>query len=343
MKMSTNQKFDQWGAWKNLIYTKGVRSIEKKYDVVTIADLCVDLALAGKDVVPEFMQKEKLIDNYVLELGGSCSIFASQTAKLGLRTAVVGVVGNDFMGEFVIKRLKESGVDTDYISVRDHVKTGLGVAICKKNDRAILTYLGSIDEMNYADIPFDLISSAKHLHIGSYFLLQKIRPYILEIIRFAKSHGASVSLDTNWDPEEEWDSSIHEILENIDIFLPNENEIKAIMRENDLHKALELASKVVPITSVKMGPKGAILKKGNCIIEMDAWETDYIDGIGAGDSFDAGFIYGYVNNLDLKKCLQIGSICGSLNITEVGGLKGQPDYNMLWSLLDTCTSEASVL
>lgn len=307
--------------------------IEKKYDIVTIADLCVDLAMSG-NIIPEFRQKEKIIDEYYLEMGGSCSIFACQAAKLGLKTAVIGIVGNDVFGELVVRRLRESGVDTSYIAVSDDVKTGLGLALCNQNDRAILTYLGSIDTMVYEDIPMEIIATARHIHIGSYYLKEKIRPHMLDIVQFARANGTTVSLDTNWDPQEKWNTGLDNLLNCIDIFLPNENEISAIMADPDLNNALSRAAKIVPITVVKMGAKGAMLRSGEVSLHVDAPDVQVVDSIGAGDSFDAGFVYGYLKGLSLKQCLEIGIICGSLNTTKPGGISGQPDIAAVTRLLN---------
>ena len=102
----------------------------KPYDIITFGDMCVDLIMTGEDVVPEFGQVEKLVDDYELEMGGSCNIFACQAAKLGLKVGILGRVGDDDFGRLIIRRLQESGVDTQHVIVDPMIKTGLGVALC---------------------------------------------------------------------------------------------------------------------------------------------------------------------------------------------------------------------
>ena len=114
---------------------------EKKYDIITFGDLCVDLLMSGRDVTPEFGQVEKIVDDYALEMGGSCSIFACQAAKLGLRVGILGRVGPDDFGRLILRRMNESGVDTRHVMVDPSLKTGVGIALCRGSDRAILTYL----------------------------------------------------------------------------------------------------------------------------------------------------------------------------------------------------------
>ena len=91
----------------------------KSWDILTIGDLCADVVLSGRDVVPEFGQKEKLVDDYILEMGGSGSIFVCQAAKLGLRSAIIGRVGNDAFGDMILKALKEAGASVKFVKV-DH-------------------------------------------------------------------------------------------------------------------------------------------------------------------------------------------------------------------------------
>ena len=116
----------------------------RRYDVIVFGDTCVDLIVTGTDVVPRFGHVEKWVDDYMLEMGGSCCLFACQAAKLGLRVGLLGRVGDDGFGRLVLQRLQESGVDTKHVIVDPSLKTGLGIALCKPDDRAILTYEESL-------------------------------------------------------------------------------------------------------------------------------------------------------------------------------------------------------
>lgn len=296
----------------------------KKYDVLTFGDLCVDLILRGGDVVPEFGQKEKLIGDYSLEMGGSCSIFACQTAKLGLNTVVVGKVGDDMFGDIILKTLADAGVSMEYVKKDKSLKTGISVALAKENDRAILTYSGTVDAVKGADIGDELLKSVRHLHIGSYFLMKSIQPHYPGIIRKVKEYGATVSLDTNWDPDEKWDSGIWGILPYVDIIFPNENEAMAITGESTADKAIERLKEIVPVVVVKKGKAGATTYAGGRILNVPAVDVEKIDAVGAGDSFDAGFVYGMLQGMGIGEATKIGCICGSLNTRCAGGTKGQP-------------------
>ncbi len=298
--------------------------MEKKYDVITAMDLCVDLLVALGDVLPEFHQKEQIVEDYHMELGGSCSIFASQIAKLGLRIAGIGRVGQDSLGTLVLDRLKEVGIITENIEKDPSLKTGIGVALCKEDgDRAILTYPGTIDAVEKRDITDDLLMSTRHIHVGSYYLLKKLQPYYPRILRKAKEFGVTVSLDTNWDPDESWDGGLEDILQYVDIFMPNENEIKLITRKDTVESAMEALSNVIPVVAVKLGEKGAVAYAHGKEYRASAMKVDVVDTVGAGDNFDAGFVYGYLNGMDIERCLRIGCMCGSYSTMKAGGIAGQ--------------------
>ncbi len=307
--------------------------MKKEIDVLTFGDLCVDLIITGKDVVPEFGQKEKMVENYALEMGGSCSIFACQTGKLGLRTAVVGRVGPDQFGNLITGTLQDAGVMTDYIIIDESQKTGLTVALNKVDDRGMLTYNGTIDGVEPEDITDELLKSVRHLHIGSYFLMKKLQPHYPEVVKKLKAYGATISLDTNWDPEEKWESGLSDILPHVDIFFPNENEAMAITRESSVEKAIEKLKEMIPILAVKKGKDGAVVYADGRIYHSPAIDVVKKDAVGAGDSFDGGFVYGFLSGRSMEDSARIANICGSLNTRMEGGTKGQPSLDEVMELL----------
>lgn len=307
----------------------------RPYDLVTFGDLCVDLIMSGEDIVPEFGQVEKLVGDYHLEMGGSCSIFACQAARLGMRVALLGRVGADMLGELMIDSMQEAGVDTRYVIVDPSYKTGLGIALSMGNDRAILTYPGALNAIEPADIPQDFLASAWHLHHGSYFLHTRLRPHIPNIFRQARELGLTISLDTNWDPDEEWGSDLVEILPLVDIFFPNEQEALRISKKPDVDQAGDwLVTAGAGLSVIKRGERGASLisrsEKITCQVEP---APPGGDGIGAGDSFDAGFLSAWLSRFPLETSLKIGCFCGRSVASAVGGVKGQPNWEIIKDVL----------
>ncbi len=302
---------------------------DRPYDVITFGDLCVDLVVTGADVAPRFGQVEKLVDDYLLEMGGSCSIFACQAARLGLRAAVLGRVGDDDFGRLVLRRMDEYGVDTRHVMVDPALKTGIGIALCQGNDRAILTYPGSLSSVEPGDVRDEFLAAARHLHHGSHFLHSRLRPHMAEIFRRARRLGLSISLDTNWDPGEQWE--LGGLLPLVDVFLPNEQEALAISRRPDLESAAAFyAAQGIRCLVVKRGAQGAVVYAGGRKLEArPAPAGPGGDSIGAGDSFDAGFLAGWLRRLPLEDCLSIAGQCGRAVASARGGIAGQPAWQAL--------------
>jgi sugar/nucleoside kinase (ribokinase family) len=289
--------------------------------------MCVDLIVSGSDVVPRFGQVEKLVDDYMVEMGGSCCIFACQAARLGLRVGILGRVGDDDFGRLIVRRLAEYGVDTRHVIVDPGLKTGLGVALCQGSDRAIMTYPGSLCALGPDDVSDEFLASSRHLHHGSFFLHTGLQPYIPDIFHRAHILGLTTSLDTNWDPEERWDSTLAETLPLTDIILPNEQEAIYISRCTSLKEAESwLHTQGVSIVTVKRGPDGARVSAEGLKIECHVKPATGGDSIGAGDSFDAGFLAGWLRGLPLDQCLDIACACGRSVASAAGGLNGQPTW-----------------
>jgi len=302
----------------------------RSFDILTFGDTCIDLILTGDDVAPRFGQVEKLVEDYVVEMGGSCCLFACQAARLGLRVAILGRVGDDDLGRLILRRLAECGVDTRHVVTDPALKTGLGVALCQGDDRAILTYPGSLCAVRPEDVSDDLLASARHLHHGSFFLHAPLRPAIPTIFRRARRLGLTVSLDTNWDPDERWNSTLPEALSLCDVFMPNEQEARAISGCPDPDQAAAwLHARGTPIVAIKRGTAGARLYTGSEMTECTVTPATGGDSIGAGDSFDAGFLAGWLRGLPLTECLEIACRCGRAVAGGIGGLQGQPTWETI--------------
>ncbi|MBI1879403.1 MAG: sugar kinase [Chloroflexi bacterium] len=295
----------------------------KDFDVIVVGELNADLILTG-DVVPAFGQAEKLVDDATLTLGSSSAIFACGAARLGLRVAFIGKIGDDEFGRFVKDQLEERGVDTSGVVVDRQVKTGLSVILSRGNDRAILTHLGSIAALRYEEVNPALLAQARHLHLGSYFLLDALLPNIPRLFDEAHAQGLTVSLDTNYDPSEQWNGGLREILARADIFLPNAAELRAIAGLDDLDSALAVIAHQTPLVAVKLGPEGALARRGTETAQAESLAVAVVDTTGAGDSFDAGFVYGYLAGWELPRSLRLGCVCGSLSTRAAGGTAAQP-------------------
>ncbi len=295
----------------------------RHFDLVVVGELNADLILNG-DVVPVFGQVEKIVDDAHLVIGSSAAIVACGAAKLGLRVAMVGKIGADELGRFLVRELESRQINVESIVIDPHVKTGLSVILSRGNDRAILTYLGAISTLRYEEIALAVIERAKHLHLCSYYLLDALRPNIPALLDFAHSRNLSTSLDTNFDPTGKWDGGIGEILKRTDIFLPNETELSGITHRKNIHDALAQLAETVSTVAVKLGSRGGIAQRAAEFAQSAALPVDVVDTVGAGDSFNAGFIYGHLQDWGLAQTLRLACVCGSLSTRAVGGIGAQP-------------------
>lgn len=296
----------------------------KTYDILVAGEINPDLILSG-NVMPEFGQVEKLVDESILTIGSSSVIFACGVARLGLKVAFIGMCGDDVFGHFMLDEMSKRNVDVSYVIVRKDKQTGLSVILNNQSDRAILTHLGLIAALQAGDISDDLLSQAKHLHVASYFLQTKLQPDLPNLFRRAKSFGLTTSLDTNYDPSEKW-SGFDELLSMTNVFLPNEAEAKSLTgAENVKEAANRLRSKSEAVV-IKMGKDGAIAVQNKQTIQVSSIPVQVVDTVGAGDSFDAGFVFGYLNQWALEKSLKFACVCGALSTQKAGGTNGQATF-----------------
>jgi len=295
---------------------------EKLFDILVAGEINPDLILTG-DVKPEFGQIEKLVDDAILTIGSSSAIFACGAARLGLKVAFVGVCGDDIFGRFMLEEMQTRNVDVSNVIIRPGEQTGLSIIFNQEGDRAILTYLGVISELQASDIPDILLSTARHIHVASYFLLTQLQPDLPALFHRAHSFGLTTSLDTNYDPSEKW-IGFNELLSVTDIFLPNKTEALSITRSDDIEYAVEQLVNKSKLVAIKLGADGALVKDNKKTIRAGSIPVHVVDTVGAGDSFDAGFIYGYLNNWELERSLRLACICGALSTQQAGGTEGQP-------------------
>ncbi len=288
-----------------------------------------------------FGQTETLVERGTLTVGGSSAIMACGAARLGLRVAFVGVVGDDAAGRFMLDELTTRGVDVAACIVLPRRATGLTVHLVRPGamrDRAMLTSLGCVGELTAAMVPGALVERARHLHVGSFYLLPKLAPGLAGLFAEARRAGLTTSLDTQGDWEGRWQGGLRETLAETDIYLPNEDEARAVAAslgglpeasasagDEDLAEVLEALAALGPRPIAKCGARGAVAFSDGAVVRAAALPVAPVDTIGAGDSFDAGFVYGHLQGWPVSRSLAFAAACGSLSTRASGGVDAQPD------------------
>src|SRR5450432_1603283 len=179
--------------------------------------------------------------------------------------------------------------------------------------------------MTDKEIDFSYLLNARHLHVSSYYLQKGMRPHLIEVYRKAKEAGLSTSLDTNDDPEDRWSGDIQLLLKYVDVLLPNEREVCKLAQAKDVETASDVLSQKVPVLVVKRGSQGAIVRVGKEKHMAFPPVVDVADPVGAGDSFDAGFIHQYIRGAKIEDCLKFANIIGALSVTRAGGTEAFRD------------------
>ncbi len=295
-------------------------------NILVAGELNVDLILNELDDFPQ-LGKEILANRMLLTLGSSSAIFACNLSVLGAPVSFCGCVGKDAFGAVVLKDLDAKGVDVTHVKKSDTTDTGITIAFSYKEDRAMVTVQGAMKELREHDITDSMLEHATHLHVSSIFLQPGLKPDITTLFNRAKRWGLTTSFDPQWDPAEKWDCAWEELLPYVDVFFPNLSELKQITQKNDLYEAIEVIKAYSNTIVVKNGHEGAIICTGDDMFIQPAFVNKNVaDAIGAGDSFNAGFIHHFVQGKPLPACAEFGALCGAINTTQYGGTAAFSDY-----------------
>lgn len=295
--------------------------------VLLIGDINIDINLKGiNDLSDIKLGTEFKMKDYVMDVGGSGFNTIMSLKNFGLNVDLFGKIGGDFFGEKIKKYLKENDINNSIITKKD-LKTGLAVVLPVNNNRVILTYNGSNEFLKINDLNFKKIENSSHVHLSAYYLLKGLNADYIELLKKIKSYPhITTSFDTGYDPQEDWQrEKIFKILKYIDIFLPNEIEILNITNSENIEEALKIISKFCKTVIVKLGNKGlaAISKKytDNKIIYLKTYDVKVVDTTNCGDCFNAGFIYGFLDDYSFKDSLDLANACGSLQAAKLGNYK----------------------
>ena len=296
----------------------------KSFDILVAGEINPDLILSG-DVEPVFGQVEKLVDSAALTIGSSSAIFACGAARLGLKVAFIGICGDDIFGHFMLDEMSKRDVNIENVIRISGGSTGLSVILNRSIDRAILTHPGLISALKAEDISDELLCQTRHLHVASYFLQTALQPTLPGLFKRAHSFKVTTSLDTNYDPCRQW-FGFDELLSQTNVFLPNETEACSLAGVDNIDLAKDKLAGLVETLAIKLGAAGALGAKNGKQVRVASIPVKVVDTVGAGDSFDAGFLFGYLNNWSLEKMLEMATICGSLSTQASGGTTAQPTF-----------------
>lgn len=295
-----------------------------QFDITIAGELNLDIIFYG---LPEDLpfEQELLANGLAVTLGSSSAITAHNLSILGTRVGFISRVGTDSLGGIALDRLRAAGVDISRVTHSATSDTGLTVLLQHDGRRRILTYPGCMAEMKLEDLDQEYLASARHFHLSSYFLQRGLMPEVPNLFRKLKRAGQTISMDTNDDPADHWSDGVQDVLGLVDVLMPNEREACKLAGVSNVEEAMRRLADRVPMLVVKQGAKGAIAVVRGKEVSVPAIAVKVVDPVGAGDTFNAGFLHKYVQGADLEECLAYGNLAAACSTTRPGGTEAFRD------------------
>lgn len=297
----------------------------RRFDLLVVGEINPDIIVSDQDPSPAFGQTERRVASIVMAPGSSSVLTALAAARLGLRTAFCGLLGDDPFGRFMLAAMEQGGIDTGACRVVEGAATGASVILDRSSDRAILTSTGVMAALRAEDVPLELVRDSRHLHVGAWYLQPSLQAGLPGLFTVARIGGTSTSLDPGGDPADHW-SGLGDVLAETDVFLPNQNEARRIGGVTDDDQAVSTIAAAGPagmVVAVKLGERGAMAAEGSHVERASAPKVATVDAIGAGDAFDAGVLFGRLAGWPLTRSLALAVACGALSTRARGGVDGQ--------------------
>lgn len=304
----------------------------KKWDVYVYGDVNIDLVIPGITKFPEPGQEDetKVMETMV---GGGAALFTLGLGKLGLHPVFQGSVGDDLYGRFILEEFTARHVDTQLLEVSKTLRTGISLSFTNEKDRSFLTMRGTNENLDVSHVKLDAVAQAKHIHVTGYAGSKNHDAYLRFLKAVKEKTDTTVSFDLGWDSAGEWKKEIYELFDWVDVLFMNETEAIHYGRTDTAEEAGLSFAQHCPVVVIKLGAKGSVaFAEGSCY-HKEPYRVTAVDTTGAGDSFNAGFIYGYLTGRSIPECLACGNGCGALSVTALGGNAGFPEEEGLWAFI----------
>jgi len=297
----------------------------KNVDLLVLGEVALDVILAGVDRVPHRWSEIGKVKAAGVFAAGSAGYMAQCFSKLGGRAAIVGRIGDDSPGGIVIEGFHDCGVSTSLLVTDEAVNTEVSTVIVY-NDDDKSSVVTEVPPLSLNRLDLHCLRGAKALHIGGYLLLPDLwgRP-LVRWIRYAKHEGALVSLDPQMSATGEWRKAFEGVLEHLDLLLLDEVEARKISHKEQTLDAVEhLLAEGVSTVAVKAGKRGCIIGEHGRIHSTRPFKTKPVSAIGAGDAFDAAFIYGTLHDWPIEKTARFSNVVAALSMTKLGCMTAIP-------------------
>lgn len=293
-------------------------------DIACVGILVADLLGRPVDALPP-KGKLSLVESMSLQIGGCAANTAVDLARLGIKTSILGKVGSDGLGDFVVQTLEREGLDTRGVARSTDVGTSSTmVLVSSDGERSFIHYIGANALYTAEDVDWTVARDARILHVAGALVMPGMdgRP-MEQVLKHAKSEFMITSLDTVWDATNSWMSKLQYCLPYTDYFLPSIGEAQEISGQTepkDVAKALRDAG--VKTVGLKLGEMGCYVQDANSELFVPGFKVNAIDGTGTGDAWDAGFLCGVLNRWDLERTARFANAVGALCAQGLGAVCG---------------------
>ena len=293
-----------------------------KFDVIGFGALNVDTILKVDKIVGA--EEESFIRDYTEACGGSAANTMVGLARLGCKVGFIGKVADDHEGQMQLDCFKTEGVDTDGIIRSPKGKSGVCLGfVDKKGARALYINPGVNDSIEFRELQPAYISQTQILHLSSFVGEKSFRSQ-KKLMSFLPD-SVKISFDPGAIYAQRGFASIEPIIQNSFVMMPNSLELEIITGESDIPKGAELLIGMgVKIVAVKLGAKGCYVTNGQEKRIIEPFKVRAVDTIGAGDAFNAGFLYGLLNDQTLFECGRLGNFVASRSVMKMGARAGLP-------------------
>ncbi|HEY6420668.1 MAG TPA: sugar kinase [Candidatus Binataceae bacterium] len=299
------------------------------YDAVTLGAHVLDILGRPVTHIPPG-QGSIILDEIRLAPAGSSAGCAVGLAKLGVSVATVGAVGRDALGDVLLRALNSYGVDTRHVVRKADAQTSASILPIRPNgDRPALHAIGANPLFTIDEVPWPLIESAKHLHLGGNDVMRGLgRDGAAQILRRAREHGATTTMDILSEGSPKLLAILAPCLPIVDWFMPNAEQAcrltEAGSAEDAARRLLERGARGVVLT---MGGDGSMLMTRDAKLHLAAHAIDVVDTSGCGDAYCAGFIRGLLLGWIPAECMRLANAAAALVATGLGSDAGIRDLD----------------
>jgi sugar/nucleoside kinase (ribokinase family) len=294
-------------------------------DVYVVGTVFLDLILTGLEGPPP-PGTEAYASGMAVSPGGVATV-AVALARLGVQVELAALFADDIWADLLWKTLSGERVDLRASRRISGWSTPLTVSLAFAQDRSLVTFSAT---------PPVKLNVGEGLTTRVRACFTHLAPGIsADWLERARSLAIPIFADSRWDTTQTWPAEVLQSLRPEDTFLPNAVEAMEYTRTPSPHEALARISELVAVAAVKCGVDGAIASvRGGPILHETGLEVDAVDTTGAGDVFDAAFIYASLQNWTLEQRLRFAVLCSGLSVARRGGALSAPTWSEIRAFVE---------